>query len=211
MNPNELFDKNTHNSDAKNRRFCWIKRPCFRIHECTYCWNRRRKYFIEQLKYLGIIWDLKQFITIHFCNSETFSAESCLAELSKIRSYLHPKLFKCHKYISCIAVVGVHSKFSPHIHILCSSLNTKDSIMKALKKCPNSLGDFDINIRAIYGPKRLSLARLGGYLMDQNFRKSIPWLYPRCRLLTATRGFKTGRPTKRHNLYLMHEDFPCDF
>ena len=63
--PTELI-YNTHKSPPNP--FCWASRPCYRELGCEYCWQRKRKFLLRQIRYLGVKWGLSNFCTLTATN-----------------------------------------------------------------------------------------------------------------------------------------------
>lgn len=192
-----LINKNTHN--APNRRICWKKRPCYREIECQYCWNRKRSFITKQVQYLSVHWNLRSFITIGF-DRVSAHPTNALMQLAEIRRNLHKILFKKKKYISLIVVEENISRspptITPHFHIIAQGQFSRALVKQKteLARRRSFIGSkSNINIREI-GPLIIDTKKLAGYLMDQNYRKCLGIRPKGLRLMTASRGFYTGRP-----------------
>ena len=196
MNPggsDSQFNNNTHNATPnvlKRRLYCANKRPCHRD-SCAYCWHRRLKFHLQQVGVIGPSWQLKQFATI--------SVEDCfdhpmhaLRGLAKIRPRVARSLRKFGRYIMVIAVAPSSGHAYPHFHLLMTTTS------KALLQDELSTWmPVKFNLHTTFvreGGSPAHLRRTLAYMLRKNLHPTLPFRPRGLRLLTASRGFFTGRP-----------------
>lgn len=176
------------------KRYCWNERPCYRLLECAYCWNRKKSHLVDQFHFYGHHWGFQQFITIGLRNSK-LSPDEALLTLAKIRSPLHKFLFKRSKYVSLIAVHNSNlGKNTPHFHIATTGIVSQKKLRNAFGLILRKIdvrGTFSVNISEIP-----DLYGLAFYFIDHNFRLTLPHRPRGLRLISASRPFLTGKPKK---------------
>lgn len=190
QNQDQLILKNTPN-DLSGKRFCWNERPCYRELECEYCWNRKRKFLLEQFEFYGQHWGLCNFITIPFIKLG-LEPEPAIRLLGKIRKQLHKRFPKGQKIISLIALHG--DLKTPHFHIVATEKINKEFVEIILKR---TLKKFDERIKGRIHVKAISdLYGLGWYFVVDNLRPTLIHRPRGFRLMSASRPFLTGKPKK---------------
>lgn len=192
-NQTELIRYNTRNSAPPT--ICWPKRPCYREVRCVHCQRRRRRFILRQLAYFGVLWNFSAFYTIT-ATRFTGNEREALGILQQVRTACFQSFLRQVKFV---AVVSCHSgphEFGrstvPHFHMLLDEAPTPMKIKKALRKAYARI-EWNLQVKPV-DPTTRNLRRLGGYLMDRNYQVTLPHRLSRQRLITASRGFLTGRP-----------------
>jgi hypothetical protein len=188
--PTELI-YNTHKSPPNP--FCWASRPCYRELGCEYCWQRKRKFLLRQIRYLGVKWGLSNFCTLTATNFDG-DQHMALRLMGEVRAKVMAPFFKRKNYIAFLSCHGESSdrEAVPHSHFLLNDYLKKPAIKKALLICYPSVA-WNIQIKTI-SEIAWVLSKIGGYLTDQNYRNALRYRPRRLRLVTGSSGFYAGRP-----------------
>ncbi len=190
-NKTELLYKYTHNS-SRFVGFCSKRWPCFRDQACNYCWNRRRKYVVDQVIQSGEAWGLHQLLTINPSYSRGNPIDD-LQSLAELRSKLHPALQRLKSKYVTVASLKVGSRIIPHLHSLTGALSA-NTIRNSLP--PEIWSGLNINVRPIRMPYEANLKKVTGYILDRNLRETMPFRPKGFRLISSSRGIRTGRPMR---------------
>lgn len=191
--PAELIRYNTRNSASPT--ICWPRRPCYREVRCVHCQRRRRHFFRRQLAYFGVLWDLSVFYTIT-ATRFTGNEREALQLLQQVRTACFHSFLRKVKFVSVMSCHSEPHEFGrltvPHFHMVLDEDPTPPRIRAALRKAYSRI-EWNLQAKPI-DPTSRNLKRLGGYLMDRNYQVTLPHRLSRQRLITASRGFLTGRP-----------------
>ncbi len=176
---------------------CYLKRPCNRIKTCSRCWKKYRLFILKQARYFRVEWGLNIFVTITVL--KTNQPSNGIKELNALRKTFNRRLTKKTKYLNVISIkIREGQEFegyteligNVHFHYLMSNTMTKLEIKKMLNmKC-------NVNIRL--ADHEVGIQQAAGYMLDQNLRPTLDFRPQRARLITASRGFSTGKPRKLH-------------
>lgn len=182
------------------RRFCWNARPCRREMECDYCWSRKSEFIRCQIAFFFGQWGWEKFATLSLIGLDA-NPHCGLKTIAAFRKQLHPRLFKGELYFSLIALAPSFSGWVPHFHMLGTGSITKSFFNDVIELIPENAWNGsrpNLNIKPI-----TNIDGLGSYLMEQNLRPTLSHRPRGLRLMTASRGFLTGKPKSLNHLLLL--------
>ncbi len=186
---NSKLNKNTQDRTISKRTFCWNERPCYRYQSCDYCWRRRVSYLMKQIDRVCKDWNLKQFITLNVELTDLHYKDQLLV-LIKLRPLVQRELRKHSKYINVVAIKITDDLATAHYHILASDLNQHVFKEKMKKHIPFNT---NIHFKRLYNDSIGNLKMCLYYLLI-NWRESLIYKPKNKQLLSASKGFYTGRP-----------------
>ena len=208
MKSTDILDiKNTHNFSFPNieTRICWPQRPCNRELECYWCWKRKVRFFIKQFVFFGQHWGFESFVTISLTGFKGTHSEGILLA-AEVRKRLHAHLVKNRKYVSIISVT--RESPLPHYHLAVTGTVAEEKLKRidrALKKILPAKIKLKKHVAHIT-PSTRSLLTLARYLMIQNVQVSMIHRPRGLRIMSASQGFKTGRPQKIEIIEWWHKE-----
>lgn len=192
-----LIGYNTPNS----RHNCSNKRPCHRKDKCKYCWSRFKKFIKKQARHYYHPWDLTNHCIINILYRYCDPADA-LYSLNEIKSFFIKELGRTAKYL-CVTSLAVREErtpwggieliIHPHFHLIVSTKISKKNVRRIIEK---ALPHIRFRVKIIYLCNSEACAEEAGYLLDQNLKVTLKYRVPRIRLITASRGFKTGKPQR---------------
>lgn len=225
----ELSKRHTHKYSSPNTSFCRPWRPCYRKESCDYCWGRYRDFIVVQFLFFLDQWGWDWLVTLTFHGFRGTGTEA-LALLADVRKTLLAKAFRGRRYFAVAAAEptlrsqnGNAVEWLPHFHIVVSGLVSRHGIKAALGKVPPHLLE-GLRVRIWLGKdgyfqSEKDAEDLAGYLLDQNVLPALRIPLPsqgsfrikpyKMRLITATKGFRTGRPHLLVHIELWRSGHEC--
>lgn len=208
LTPNKLIIEYTPNS----QNWCSNKRPCYRKAKCKYCWNRFRKFIIRQAQHFFHEWDLTNHYIIVFEQSN--DPTEALYWLNGLKAQFMRSLARNAKYL-CVTSLSVQEEQDsdgcyypatcPHFHMVISTKLSESLLAQIVQKC---IPDIRFDSKIIHISTLQGFINVVGYLLDQNLRISLKYQPPKLRLITASRGWRTGKP---RNLQIQSYAFTGEF
>lgn len=136
--------------------------------------------------FLGHRWQLLTHTTFSFIG-ESYEPQDAIIFLLTMRKKINDRIRKKTKYFSAIGL-GLENNL-PHFHILIDDIGhseLKKFIPKGVKCC--------IHKQLIRTPYDENIKNVIGYLIEQNFFYVQKYKPRQKSLITASKGFRTGKP-----------------
>lgn len=183
--------QSTTDGEPRRRGSCRRGRPCNRA-SCEYCWHRKVRFLTQQLEALPPTWSLKSFATI-VVRDAFDHPQIAIKALLKLRPKLNRTLRGFGKYIVVISVVAADAEqTAPHFHMLMGFTNADSLGREVLKWMPYRIDVHVAPVRSAGSVGHLQKALF--YMLNYNLKPSLACRPRSARLMSAAKGFFTGRP-----------------
>lgn len=175
---------------------CTMRRPCYRLLHCVQCRKNHRGYLRLQTSAVSSKWGLDAMLTVTI-TSFAGDFKRGLSEILNVRKALSRLIGRQTSSIAFTVVAANSQKpncWVPHIHYLVSG-NHVDRVKSFLCRKFGNLKFAVHNL--IADPIKGGIVGLVSYCLDQNYYPLLFQRPRRVRLITASRGYRTGRPDRQ--------------